>query len=180
MRKVSYHTILSERKIIFVLLILTMLLLLSCSSSSTEPDAGDLSLQFSPAEQIVPADTAADYAITIENAEGLFAFSTEIVFNNTIAELVQDAVVIGDFWNAETVELNVLEEDRLSIAISLQQTPENNGIDGDGELFSFSILGSTIGQTTLTFEELQLLDENGNDIPNFNNIEIINGNLIVE
>ena len=116
----------------------------------------------------------------IENVENLFAFSAEIVFDNTIAELVQNSVSIGGFWNSEIVELNVIEEDRLSIAISMQQTSGEDGIDGNGELFTFSIEGHTIGQTNLTFENLQMIDENGNEIANFNDIESTNGKLIIE
>jgi len=97
-----------------------------------------------------------------------------------VAELVPNAVVVGEFWNSDLVELNVVEEDRLSITISLQQTSGEDGIDGDGELFTFSIKGFVIGQTNLTFENLQMIDENGNEISNFNEIEITNGSLIVE
>lgn len=171
---------LSMNKLVFIFLSLTTLIMLSCSSDSTEPQSEDLILKFSPAEQTVPENTEAEYTVMLENVEGLFAFSAEIVFNNSIAELVEESVVLGNIWSSEVVGLNVVEDDRLSITVSLQQTPDTDGIDGDGELFSFSIIGYTIGQTSLAFEQLQLIDENGDDIPNLNDIEITNGNLIVE
>ncbi len=169
-----------SRKILFLIIIVTTMLMLSCSSDSTEPVAENLSLKFSPAEQTVPSYTEADYIIMIENVENLFAFSAEIVFDNTVAELVQNSVTVGGFWNSEIVELNVIEEDRLSIAISMLQTSGEDGIDGNGELFAFSIKGLTLGQTNLTFENLIMIDENGNDIVNFDDIEITNGKLIIE
>jgi len=180
MIRTLYKNILSGNKLILVLFSFTLLIMLSCSSDSTEPQSEDMILKFSPAEQTAPENTEVEYSVLVENIQGLFAFSAEIAFNNSVAELVQDAVVIGDIWNSETVEMNVVEEDRLSITISLQQSPDVDSIDGDGALFSFSIIGNTIGQTSLEFEELQLIDENGNDIPNLDDIIITNGNLIVE
>lgn len=170
-----------SRKILFLIIIATMIFTLSCSSDSTDPVVEeDLALKFNPAEQTVPENTEADFIIMVENVENLFAFSAEIVFDNTVAELVQDAVAVGGFWNSEIVELNVVEDDRLSIAISLQQTTNEDGIDGNGELFTFSIEGLTMGQTNLTFENLQMIDENGSEIANFDDIEITNGKLIIE
>jgi len=167
-------------RILFLIIIMTMIFLLSCSKDTTSPEDNDLKLMLSPVDQTVPMNIEADFVVKIENADNLFAFSTEIVFDNSIAEFVQDAVVIGSFWNSELVELSVVEDDRLSITISLQQTSSEDGIDGSGDLFTFSIIGSTLGSSNLTFENLLMIDEDGEPISNFNEIEIINGTLTVE
>ena len=135
---------------------------------------------FSPAEQTVPTNTETNYTVKIENAEDLFGFSAEIDFDNSIAELVQDAVVVGGFWNSALVELSIEEDDRLNISISLQQTANEDGIDGNGELFTFSIRSIAIGESNLIFENLIMIDENGNEVSNFDEIEITNGKIIVE
>ncbi|MDA3814291.1 MAG: cohesin domain-containing protein [Candidatus Cloacimonetes bacterium] len=169
------------KRILLLIVFAIMIFSISCSSSvTTEPDVENLKLMFSPAEQTVPANTEADYVIQVENADNLFAFSAEIVFDNSVAELVQDAVVIGGFWNTDLLELSIVEDDRLSITISLQQTSNEDGIDGNGDLFTLSIEGITIGESDLTFENLQMIDENGYTVPNFDEIEIISGKLIVE
>ncbi|MCK5050705.1 MAG: hypothetical protein KAS53_03115 [Candidatus Cloacimonetes bacterium] len=180
MLRTVFNPELSGKRILFLIIIAVMIFSISCSNDSTEPEEENLKLIFSPSEQTVTVNTETDYIIKVENAENLFAFSAEIVFDSSIAELVSNAVVVGGFWNSDLVELNVVEEDRLSITISLQQTSGEDGIDGDGELFTFSIEGSAVGQTNLTFENLQMIDENGNEISNFNEIEITNGRLIVE
>ena len=180
MLRTVFNPELHGKRILLLIMIAVMLFSLSCSSDSTEPEEENLKLVFSPAEQTVPINTEVEYTISVDNSKKLFAFSAEIVFDNTIAELVQNSVSVGGFWNSEIVELNVIEEDRLSIAISSQQTSGEDGIDGNGELFTFSIEGHTTGQTNLTFENLQMIDENGNDIVNFDDIEITNGKLIIE
>ena len=180
MLRTVFNPELYGNRILLLIIIAVMIFSISCSSDSTEPEVENLKLMFSPAEQTVPTNTEADYVIKVENAEDLFGFSTEIVFDNSIAELVQDAVVIGGFWNSDLIELSVVEDDRLSIVISLQQTANEDGIDGNGELFTFSIKGTAIGESDLTFENLIMLDENGNEVPNFDGIEITNGKIIVE
>ena len=139
-----------------------------------------LKLFISPSESLVSVDEEITLSVQIENVDALFAFSAEIVFDNSIAELVQDVVVIGGFWNSDVIELSIVEDDRLCITISLQQTANEDGIDGNGELFTFSIEGIAVGESDLTFENLIMIDENGNEVPNFDGIEITNGKIIVE
>ena len=180
MNRTVFNPELYGNRILLLIIIAVMIFSISCSSDSTEPEVENLKLMFSPAEQTVPTNTETDYVIKVENAENLFGFSAEIVFDNSIAELVQDAVVIGGFWNSDLIELSVVEDDRLNIVISLQQTANEDGIDGNGELFTFSIKGTAIGESDLTFENLIMLDENGNEVSNYDGIEITNGKIIVE
>ena len=180
MLKTVFNSELSGKRILFLIIIAVMIFTISCSSDSTEPDAENLKLMFSPAEQAVPVNTEADYIIKVENVENLFAFSAEIVFDNSVAELVQDAVTVGGFWNSDLVELIIIEDDRLNITISLQQTSNEDGIDGNGELLTFSIKGIAIGESNLNFENLLMIDENGDTITDFDIIEITNGKLVVE
>ncbi len=182
MLRTVFNPELSGKRMLFLIIIAVMIFTISCSSSSnsTEPDTENLILKFSPAEQTILVDIEADYIIKVENAEKLFAFSAEIVFDNSVVELVPNTIVVGGFWNSDLVELSIIEDDRLSITISLQQTSNEDGIDGDGELFTFTIKGIAIGESTLTFENLQMIDENGNEVSNYDELEIINGKLIVE
>ena len=168
------------KRILFMIIIVVMAFSISCSSDSTEPEINNLKLMFSPVEQTAPVNTGTDFVIKVENAENLFGFSAEIVFDNSVAELVPNSVVVGGFWNTDLLEMNISEDDRLSIIISLLQTANEDGIDGNGELFTFSIEGIAIGESDLTFENLQMIDENGNEVSNFDELEITNGKLIVE
>ena len=180
MLRTVFNPELHGKRILLLIMIAVMLFSLSCSSDSTEPEEENLKLVFSPAEQTVPINTEVEYTISVENAKKLFAFSAEIVFDNSIVELVQNAVVVGGFWNSDLIELSVVEDDRLSITISLQQTANEDGVDGNGDLFTFSIKGIAIGESDLAFENLQMIDEDGNEVSNFDGIEITNGKLIVE
>ena len=180
MLRTVFNPELSGKRMLFLIIIAVMIFTISCSSDSTEPVVENFKLIFSPAEQTVLVDIEADYIVKVENAEKLFAFSAEIVFDNSVVELVPNTIVVGGFWDSDLVELSIIEDDRLSITISLQQTSNEDGLDGDGDLFTFTIKGITIGESTLTFENLQMIDENGNEVSNYDELEITNGKLIVE
>ena len=139
-----------------------------------------LKLFISPTENLVNIDEEITLSVQVENVSALFAFSAEIVFDNSIAELVQDAVTVGGFWDSDLLEVSIEEDDRLNITISLQQTANEDGIDGSGELFTFRMKGIAIGESNLNFENLQIIDENGAAIPNFDEMDIIGGILTVE
>lgn len=180
MLRTGFNPELSGKRILFLIVIAVMIFSISCSSDSTEPVVENFKLIFNPAEQTVPVYTEADYIVKVEDAENLFGFSAEIVFDNSVAELVPNTVVVGGFWDSDLVEMSIVEDDRLSITISLQQTSNEDGIDGDGDLFTFTIKGIAIGESTLTFENLQMIDENGNEVSNYDELEITSGKLIVE
>ncbi|MEA2095672.1 MAG: hypothetical protein U9P73_03115, partial [Candidatus Cloacimonadota bacterium] len=86
MLRTVFNPELSGKRLLFLIIIAVMIFMISCSSSSnsTEPDTENLILKFSPAEQTVLVDIEADYIVKVENAENLFAFSAEIVFDNSV------------------------------------------------------------------------------------------------
>ena len=110
MLRTVFNPELSRKRILFLIIAIVMIFSISCSNDSTGPVAENLKLMFSPSEQTIPVNMETDYIIKVENAEDLFAFSAEIVFDSSVAELVPNAVVIGGFWNSNLVELNVVEK----------------------------------------------------------------------
>ena len=163
---------------VFILIVLSVILL-SCSDNGTEPEA-KLKIMISPIEQNIVCDSIAFLEIKIENASNLFAFSGEIHFNQMVAEVQSDLNQAGEFWNSETIMQCVTETDCLNICIGLTQTDENDYIDGSGTLIEFAVKGINSGESDFTISNLQLIDENGLLIENFNEIEIIDSILYVE
>ena len=95
MLRTVFNSELSGKRMLFLIIIAVMIFSISCSSDSTEPVVENFKLIFSPAEQTVPVYTETDYIIKVEDAENLFGFSAEIVFDNSVAELVPNTVVVG-------------------------------------------------------------------------------------
>ncbi len=163
----------------FLVLILFSGLLISCSDS-TGPQAENLQLSISPSEQTVAVDEEGTYSVLIENVENVFAISTEITFDDTIVEAVDDGFSVGDFWNSEpVVSLNINDEDRINVTIGLEQSSGVDAITGDGTLFSFSLKGINSGESDLSFVNVQLINDSGETIQDFENITYNNGKIIV-
>lgn len=162
-----------------ILIFIFPVLFFSCSQNSTEPETNLIS-SMNPSEQTVGIDTEATFSVEIENITDLFAFSCEIVFDSTMVALPESPVTIGSFWSADYISTSVNDDDRLNIAIGLIQTPGDDGLDGAGVLFNFKVKGIQIGTSALTFENLSLINEEGDPVDGFDEIIIEDGLLIIQ
>jgi hypothetical protein len=162
-----------------MLIIILPILIFSCSKSSTEPET-NLILSITPSEQTVGIEIEATFSVDIENVTDLFAFSCEIVFDSTKITLPESSVTIGSFWSEDYISTSVNEDDRLNIAVGLEQTSGNDGLDGDGVLVNFKVKGIQIGESDLTIEKLSLINEEGDPVEGFDDITINNGFLIIQ
>jgi len=162
-----------------ILIIIIPTLIFSCSKSSTEPET-NLILSITPSEQTVGIDTEATFSVDIENVTDLFAFSCEIVFDSSKVTLPESPVTIGSFWSVDNISTSVNEDDRLNIAIGLEQTSGDDGLDGDDVIFNFKVKGIQIGESDLTIEKLSLINEEGDPVEGFDDIIINNGFLIIQ
>ncbi len=165
-------------KKIFFFIVLTVIFM-SCSDNGTEPES-NLKIIISPTEKHIVVESIAIFEVKIENVDNLFAFSGEIHFDSTLVELQTNQIIVGDFWNVNPLIETIIETDCLNICIGLTQTEDPDLISGSGTLFSFSLKGVNIGQSDITLSNIQLIDENGSLIENFNEIEISNSILYVE
>jgi len=103
------------------------------------------------------------------------------VFDSLLVSLPSNHVTIGDFWeDTETILTSENENGRLCIAIGLIQTELEDGIDGDGILFNFSLIGGQIGESDIVFENIYIIDENGLVVDGFEDIEISSAHLIIQ
>lgn len=162
-----------------ILILIFPVLIFSCSKSSTGPET-DLILSITPTEQTVEIDIEVTFSVDIKNVTDLFAFSCEIVFDSTKVTLPESSVTIGSFWSADYISTSVNDDDRLNVAIGLEQTSGDDGLAGEGVLFNFKVKGIQIGESDLTFEKLTLINEEGDPVEGFDNITINDGFLIIQ
>ena len=169
------------KKLLLMMSLTLSILVISCSDNGTEPDDEEgLNLLITPSEQTVTVNSEVTFSVQIENVSDLFAFSGEIVFDSTKVSIPENPVTEGDFWTSDLISTSQNEADRLCVTIGLVQTEEEDGIDGDGILFSFKLIGFAVGESDLTFENLYLIDEDSELVDNFNEIEITNGKVIIQ
>ena len=152
---------------------------IGCSEDNpNEPDT-DLKIMIDPAEQSINVQNEADFNIKIENVSNLFAISIEITFDENLISVPENTVSVGDFWDSITISEYIIEPGCLNICIGLIQSSTADGVSGNGSLFSFKLKGDNAGVSEITLQNLQLIDENGSQISNFDGIIISNGSLVI-
>ncbi len=139
-----------------------------------------LQLEIEPAEQTINIDEEAICNVQLYDGVNVFALSVEIVFNNGVVGAPINSVTKGDFWGDDAIIVTQIDYNRLCVAIGQVQTIGDDGITGDGTLFEFILVGLLAGESDITFENLSLIDENGDPIEGFDEINLVNGKVIVE
>lgn len=163
-----------------ILLIVAIALIFGCDDNGTEPKNENLTLSISPSETTMLVDNTISLEVQIENVSNLFAVSMEIVFDEDLLSLPDNPTTIGDFWSDNTVDLTINDPDRLNITIGLQKSSEIDGLNGSGTLFAFELTALTIGEADILIRNLHLLDENGNNVTNFEEIVKNEGKIEIE
>ena len=154
-----------------IVIISLVLILISCSNNPTDSD-NQLKLVISPSELNMNNSDIETVSINIEDAKDLFIASMDLVFEDEIIEIDDLNFIEGDFWSGSTISYSVLDTGRYSVFVGLQQTNESDGISGNGTLFSFPIIAQNPGYTNITLENISLLDEDGDTIEGFDELEV--------
>ena len=166
---------------IVVLVLFVLVTLISCSESkSSAPDPeGVISIVPSVLETTI--DDTFLLSIEVKDITKLFACSFELQFDDDIIDFVPNSNVAGTFWdNTEVLTFSMKEDNKVSVSVGYFQTGNLNGKSGNGELISFSFNGKLIGSTDIVIKNLEMIDENGNEIPYFEKVTKIPTTITVK
>lgn len=164
-------------KILFLNVII-FIFIISCSEVSDESNV-NLKVEISPSEKTISIDENATFSVNIKNSKDLFAISAKIIFDSTKIYLVNNSIIIGDIWNGDASYEIIYETGCLNICVGLYQTYNNDFVDGDGTLFCFTLNGISNGHSDIIIENIELIDENGDYILGYDELEIQNGLLSI-
>ena len=168
------------KRILFIIAILLAIFLNSCANKNpNEPnqEENQLKLYITPPNQSINLNEETNFEVKIDNVENLFALSMEITFDNDKISCNEDDVTISDSWGNQAISEVIKENGKLNICIGLQQTAENDYLNGSFTLFSFKLKGISIGTSDIVIQNLRLIDENGEPVKNFSDLEISNAIL---
>ncbi len=158
---------------IFISLIMLLLVLNSCSTTIPL----NLELYFSKSEYNINVGSSWEITVMIRNAGNLYACAMEIIYDPTVASYEAGSLCQGSCWLGGQYKFSKEDEHGLSICIGLEQA---GSFSGDGDLFSFKLIGLSPNETTLKIENVSLIDENGNYISGFDSLNLRNSYLIVQ
>ena len=167
-----------KKYIIITALTALALIILNCSKTTTADEDNPV-LYFSSTEYNTSVGSYVQITVKIDNAKNLFACSMVIQYTTSKVDYDEGSLTAGGFWTGNLIDMSKEDGVGLSVCVGLKQTAGSDGITGSGSLFSFRLEGKNTGETALTITNVCLLDEDANDIKNFDDLEIEGSKVIV-
>ncbi len=170
-------------KIFTILALITgCLMILSCSDSSSEPEPDDtFYLGVTPAANTISVGSNAMLSVQINSVEGFFASSFDLLFDNTVVQVdtiqVSASGLLADY---DPISFYDEIENGMSVSVGLTQTEEDDDLSGSGTLLVITFEGAAEGSTPIEFENVVIIDEQGEDNPDLDNLELRFSQITVE
>ena len=159
-----------------VLIFVLTIILSNCGRKNGETNP---ELYFSNSEYSTSVDNYILITLKISDVQNLFASSMVIEYDTTIVEYNEGSLEVGNFWSGNLVEMEKEDGAGLSVCVGLKQSTGSDGITGSGDLFSFQLKGKSVNETALEIKNVNLINEDGNYIKNFDDLEIKNSIVVV-
>ncbi len=151
-------------KKIFILVFL-IFQLNSCSDKGTE-STPDPKLSFSPENVTISNNSQTEITLNISDiVTNIFALSLQLNYDTNILLFDENTgFSVGDFFGQNEISLIKVNEDNIHLSISLTQG--SSSIKGTGALCTLSFKGISVGNSTLSINEDELIfyDVTGNSI----------------
>ena len=169
------------KKLYHILTIFIVLLIAGCEKEAVEPEPENLRLYLNPSSNNIAVGSLLELAVSIENVTELFAVSFEVTFDSSVVQIDGvDFLGSSNILGSDLVSLYQLEENLISIGLGKKQTSGNDEVSGDGSLAILFLNGTGVGTTDLNIENVQLIDENGDLIPSFDELELGSSSVVVQ
>ena len=174
--KVKSRLFSGKKYIIMVLIFVLTIIQSNCGRKNGEANP---ELYFSKSEYSTFVGNYVIITLKVADVENLFACSMLIEYFTSIVEYSDGSLTSGNFWSGNLVEMSKEDGVGLSLCVGLKQSTGSDGITGSGDLFSFQLKGKSINETALEINNVNLIDEDGNYIKNFDDLEITNSIVAV-
>ncbi|UCF05502.1 MAG: hypothetical protein JSV33_00250 [bacterium] len=156
-----------------------VVLLVGCSD--TGGPSRKLSMRIDPAQCSISMDDEIILAAKIVSAKKLFAASFDIEFDNDIIDVEDVTVPASCILGSDCTICSFNEtEHGISVGIGRIQTPEDDNVSGSGTLVEIHIRAKANGSTTVSFQNVHIIDEAGNPIPRMEKLQTKHATVTVQ
>jgi hypothetical protein len=165
------------RKFNVVYMLLIFALILGCSDDGDGilDKAKPVTIHISPGEIQGGMGTDFDIDIIMENASDVFSVSFELAFQDNIIEAQETAATKGDLFGNSALFFAKGEDGKVSVGVTLPQSGGEDAVNGSGTIATIHLTGLSVGSSPLTITNLEVVDENAQLIPKFDQIVVVNG-----
>ena len=154
---------------------ISMIIFIFATCSSPAPSL--LTLKFSNSEFTVNANNSFEVGIVVKNVNDLFACSMEITYDESVIDYQSGSLFKGNCWNGEVYKFERKESNKVNICVGLVNT---GSFSGEGELFTLRFLALTPYETSISFENVTLIKEDGQMVSGIDAIQLRDGYVIVQ
>ena len=146
------------------ILFLILLFYFGCNENGQAPPPPFPQVTLSASESSIVIDNVVTLYVNVENMKNLFAISFEIIYDHSILEIdMESGAVSYDQFTGDNFGPVVYSDDgALSFVLG--------GNNIDGEIFSVPIQGLQAGITNVALNKVNLKQEDGTDVPNYNSL----------
>ncbi|MBC8526117.1 MAG: hypothetical protein H8D22_04480 [Candidatus Cloacimonetes bacterium] len=167
-----------KKLLLLIISMITCIVLFSCSK--LESPSENLSVTITPAENTISIGESFQLLINIIDVSDLFGITVEVVFDPDILEVPEEYFIIGSFWDdLQPITCTIHEADRLNIGIVLDNNLNDQPVNGSGVLFSVFFKGIAEGESSISIENLTLVNKDGNPVEGFDIVIIKNATIVV-
>ena len=155
------------------ILFFSLIFYFGCNGSGQEPESAAPIVSLSVSSHNISVGESAVLEVNIADIENLYAISFEILFDHSILEIDMESGVINyDQFTGNNFGPVVYSDDGvLSFVLG--------GNNIDGEIFSVPIQGLQAGTTNVALHKVNLIQEDGTDVPNYNSLVLENIEITV-
>ena len=154
-------------------LVLILLFYFGCNENGQAPPPPFPQVTLSASESSIVVNNAVTLYVNVANMKNLFAISFEIIYDHSIIEIdMESGAVSYDQFTGDNFGPVVYSDDGvLSFVLG--------GNNIDGKIFSVTIKGLQVGTTNVALNKVNLIQEDGTDVLNYNSLVLENIEITV-
>lgn len=152
--------------------IILLILIFGCGKTP-KPDAPDEIFYIDLSPDSIAAGIGDTLSLTgsINSVEGLFAMSFDLVFDTSIVAFISVSLPQNSILGQNAISFGNEIEGGVSISLGRTQTEVNDNISASGQLFVVDFSVSGAGSTEILYQNIYIIDQDGVENPDLENIE---------
>ena len=143
-------------------LVLILLFYFGCNENGQAPPPPFPQVTLSASEPSIEVDNVVTLYVNVANISDLYAISFEIMYDHSILYIDMESGAVDQFTSDNFGPVVYSDDGVLSFVLG--------GNNIDGEIFSVPIQGLQAGTTNVALNRVNLIQEDGTDVPNYNSL----------
>lgn len=169
----------------YLLIFSLILILLSFSgcecgkSSDPEPVDETFYMNLMPEASAIGPGENITLTGSINSVEGLFAVTFDLVFDSTILSYESLTIPQTGLLGNSVLSFSNTISGGVSVSLGRIQTEANDNVSGNGVLFEITFSAAGTGTTNIQYQNIFIIDEQGVENSDINNLILNNAEVVV-